>query len=370
MTFAELLAKIDIPIRNFLVQNYPSFACLLYSYGRKWFLNRLVSDKPRPIALPLELQRTFWDITFRTPLFNAAGMFKNGKGYELAWLQGAGAFLAGTVTPNPRFGNIKNGILHPFLPYPKSQSSSNWMGLPNPGYKTVVNRLAKLAKQKGVPIGLSLSADGDELSNLKELCEVLVDVEKSNVDFVELNESCPNVDHKGLDLTQLDKHFLARIEFISENFLKKRKRNLPVIVKLSNDFNINFVPDLIETLVDLHFDGVNFGNTSTNYDECKFHINPVELDAFQFFIRTFGGGVSGNPLKNKSFELTKSAVNSLKNIRLAREFHIVRTGGISNFGDYIKSAELGVSLFQWFTGYFENFAIFGHKLYKDFFCFK
>ncbi|ROL57641.1 hypothetical protein D9V84_02660 [Bacteroidetes/Chlorobi group bacterium Naka2016] len=367
MTFTELLAKIDIPIRKFLVHNYPYASCFVYSYARKFFLNRLVNEKPEQIQLPSELKRTFWGIEFRSPLFNAAGMFKSGKGYELACRQSAGAFLAGTVTPKPRFGNYRNWILHPFVPYPVSKSSSNWMGLPNPGVRKVLDELQQVQKQKGVPIGLSLAADGNDMQDLKALCEALFEAEKTNIDFVELNESCPNVDHNGLDLTGLDENFITRLEYISENFLQKRKRNLPVILKLSNDFDSKFIPTLLKILTDLQFDGLNFGNTSTNYSECRSRIFPKELNTFDFFTRKFGGGVSGLPLKDKSYNLTSTASNCLQKINLPREFHIVRTGGIFNFEDYQKSAELGVSLFQWFTGYFENFTNFGHKLYQKFF---
>ncbi len=367
MTLCEFISKVDKKLRKPFVHNFPSFSCFAYSYFRKPFIHRLIMEKPSQIHLPENLRVKLWGIDFRSPLFNAAGMFKDGKGYHLACLQSAGAFLAGTVTPKPRFGNFRHGILHPFLPYPLSFSSSNWMGLPNPGYKKVIDLLNKIQKRKDIPLGLSLAADGQSFQDLQLLCEVLLNLQNSNVDFIELNESCPNLKHNDSSLSKLDDNFLKRLEFISENFLKKRNRKLPVILKLSNDFQSDLVPALLDTILDMQFDSVNFGNTSTNYDNLRNQINEFELKSFDYFISNFNGGVSGLPLKESSFSLTKIASEYLSKKNIPREFHIIRTGGIFEYSELYSSAKIGVSLFQWFTGYFENFATFGHELYLKFF---
>jgi dihydroorotate dehydrogenase len=349
------------------VSSFPFLACFVYSYGRKFFLKKLIEERPEQVELPAELAREFWGIKFRSPLFNAAGMFKDGKGYELACLQGAGAFLAGTVTPEPRKGNACKGVRHPFLPFPLSVSSSNWMGLPNPGLKAVLNVLKTIEKKPGVPLGLSLASDSDSLSDLETFVRALYRVEDSNIDFIEINESCPNVQHSGRDYSSLDEKFVARMEYIAKNFLRERKRNLPVIVKLSNDFAIEFVPNLIDLLLELGYDGLNFGNTSTNYKEISDLINPAEKNAYDFFVSNFGGGVSGIPLKHRSYALTEAAGKYLRTKSLRGEFHIIRTGGITSYKDIQHSQSVGVSLFQWFTGYFAYFEKFGHRLYKEFF---
>lgn len=367
MTLCECIAKIDKSFRTYLVENFPYLSCFVYTYGRKFFLKKLVSENPKQVEIDSQLKTTLWDIQFKSPLFNAAGMFKNGDGYHLACLQSAGAFLAGTVTPKPKIGNIKKGIKHPFLPYPNSLSSSNWMGLPNPGFKIVIQKLNKITKVKDVPIGLSLAADGTSLPELEVLCEVLAETENSIVDFVELNESCPNVEHSEINYSKLDENLIKRLEYVSDRFLKKRKRNLPLILKLSTDFDPKFVPELIDNLIEMQFDGINFGNTSTDYKSLKHHIHPLEQDSFDFFVNTFGGGISGRPLQNKSYALTQVAAEYLKQKNPSREFHIIRTGGIFELQDIQASQQIGVSLFQWFTGYFENFAKFGHKLYQNFF---
>ncbi|MCX7880817.1 MAG: hypothetical protein N2517_09185 [Ignavibacteria bacterium] len=362
MTKCEFISKIDNFTRGFLVAYLPKLSCAIYSSSRKKFIDWLVKERPQKIVPPENLKVKLWDIEFRSPIFNAAGVFKDGRGYELSFLQGAGAFLAGTVTLKPRTGNIISGITHPFLPFPCSLSSLNSMGLPNPGYEKVLATLSKTEKQKGMPIGLSL-AYNYSFEELKEFCKILPALERSNIDFIEINESCPNVKNNVKLPNQLDEDFLTRLDFFSKNFLKKRTRNLPVVLKLSNDFSIECIPQLIEFLLDFGFDGLNFGNTSTDYENIREQICPAERKAFDLFSKRIGGGVSGKPLQDKSFRLTEQSCSFLKKIVPRREFHIFRTGGIFDSSDIKKSNLVGVTLFQWFTGYFHMFNKFGHRLY-------
>ncbi|MGQ9819863.1 MAG: hypothetical protein ACUVQ1_08075 [Candidatus Kapaibacteriales bacterium] len=366
MTYCEFIAKVDLPIRKFLVNNFPRVACFLYSYARNYFLNKLINERPISKSISPNWKVQILGLEFRLPLFNSAGMFKNGDGYYLAYHQGAGAFLAGTVTAEPRTGNSKYGIKHPFLPYPRSQSSSNWLGLPNQGYELVAKKISKLQRFPSFPIGISIASNLESEKTLMRLLEVLYAFQQAGVDFIELNESCPNVEHKQ-SKENLDIDFTKRLEFISQKFLVKRKRNLPIIVKLSVDFPIPSLQKLIDLLVDLKFDGINFGNTSTDYNGVREFVNPKEKKAFDFFVNTFGGGLAGSIIKNRSLELSTKAIEYIKTKNIPYEFHIIRTGGITTSDDFFKSFKEGIVLHQWFSGYFENFARFGHQLYLKFF---
>lgn len=366
MTYCELIAKADFPIRKFLVENFPFLSCFIYSYGRKHFLNKLINEHPNLKESPRYWNVKIWDIEFRLPLFNAAGMFKNADGYYLAYQQGAGAFLAGTVTTQARTGNSKFGIKHPFIPYPRSQSNSNWLGLPNQDYQVVAKKIYELQRFPSFPIGISIASNLETEKTLECLLDVFHSFQQAGVDFIELNESCPNVGHNH-PINNLDEDFIKRLEFISQNFLKRREKKLPIIVKLSVDFPKESLSKLIDLLVDLKFDGINFGNTSTDYKNLRKFVNPKEQKAFDFFVNTFGGGLAGSFLKYRSLELTTKAMEYIKTKNTPYEFQIIRTGGISTFDDFIKSYKEEIVLHQWFSGYFENFARFGHKLYPQFF---
>lgn len=369
MQLSEIVAKFDKNLRHKLAKLAPEFFIYLYSSGRNLFLKQLTKENPNANFQPiLNSKLKIWDIQFNAPLFNAAGMFKDGKGYQTVAKQNAGAFLAGTTTSLKRAGNKKLDILHPFLPLPNSKSAINWMGLPNNSHSELAKVLSKEQKILGCPIAVSISADPDLNfeQSLEGIFDALVMFEKANIDFIELNESCPNVPHHSTN-DLIDEELIKRLEFISSKFLKRRNRNFPVILKLSVDTDANQIPSIIDILLELGFDGLNLGNTSTKYTQIRSLIDEQDLKNFDFFIKNFGGGVSGNVLKQKSLDLSSIATKHLCKCNPKKEFHIIRTGGIENIDDIYESTRNGISLNQWFTGYFEAFSYFGHKLYRELF---
>ena len=360
---ATTLAEVEREFRPMLTRLPPKIAVAIYSRGRSYFLEKLAEEVPTEVySPPRSWARTLWGIEFRSPIMNSAGMFKNGGCYEMVARQGAGAYLGGTGTWNARTGNEKLGIHLPFAPYPRSHSASNWMGLPNDGDEVNSQRVRQMLKVKGVPICWSVmgSPDLQGEEKLKSLVCGMLAYEKAEVDLIEVNESCPNTSHG----KPQDNDLYKRLKYLKEHFLDRRAKNLPVIVKFSNDTQIAKLPEILDMLCRLGYDGVNFGNTSTAYERVRAKIDAREQKLFDFFSQTFGGGVSGRPLRESSLELASNAVRWIKAGPPAQEFHVIRTGGIESLRDVQDSERAGVSLNQWFTGYFENFARHGHFVYK------
>ena len=291
----------------------------LYSAGRDHFLNRLVAEGEAldPITPPPELARTLWGIRFRSPLGNAAGMFKNGQGYALCARQGAGYYLAGTTTAAPRPGNRRDGVTRPFAPYPRSGAASNWLGLPNDGHAAVAERLARVVRDErvdGCPVGASLAAspgeDRGRASQIAGLLDGLKRYADAGVDFLEINESCPNTEDAGREPVRQDPlaDLRRRLEQIAEGFLAGRLGpQAAVLVKLSVDTDPGQVPALVALLRELGFAGIDLGNTSTAYAARRGAIAPPERRLYDRFALRFGGGVSGRPLKETSLELARAA---------------------------------------------------------------
>jgi len=357
------LARWERRLRPLITKLPPKIVISQYSQGRREFLEKLNKEVVAEEYLPPEeLSRNLWGIRFRSPIMNSAGMFKNGECYELVAKQGAGAYLGGTGTWNARRGNEKNGIYLPFVPYPKSHAASNWLGLPNDGDEVNAQRVRELKREAGCPVGWSImgSPDLEREEKLGRLVEAMCLYEQAEVDFLEINESCPNTSHG----TPQDDDLANRLLYIKEHFLDHRERSLPVVVKFSNDTDVSQVPLLMDLLFGLEFDGVNFGNTSTAYDDMRSRIKSRERKLYDFYTKTFGGGVSGAPLKERSLKLASRAVEHLKAGPPSQEFHVIRTGGIENWQDIKESESVGVSLNQWFTGYFENFSQHGHGVYS------
>jgi dihydroorotate dehydrogenase len=360
------LALFESKLRGFAVRRLPPAVFVrLYSEGRLFFLKRYQAEKCVPRSVAARLARTCWGIRFRSPLLNAAGMFKNGESYALAAAQGAGAYLAGTTTAEPRRGNRRSGIRLPFSPYPQSGAASNWLGLPNNGDEAVARRLKELQRIPGCPVGASVMGS-PELPGQERLSRLVAGLRvyaEQGIDFLELNESCPNTAHG----KPQDDELRFRLEYIAEEFLVRRSPagRPPVIVKFSNDTPLEQVPDLLKLLIELGFDGVNLGNTSTDYGRHRLAISDAEQGLYDYFTSTFGGGVSGRPLKQDSLALLRCASAYLREFPPKQEFHLIRTGGIENAEDVRLSLEAGASLVEWYTGYFENFAVHAHSVYES-----
>jgi dihydroorotate dehydrogenase len=376
---AHTLASLDSIVRHFIVSNFPHKAVEIYSKGRKKFLEKLDHEgyELNAYVPPKDFGRNLWGLYFRSPIMNAAGMFKNAEGYHACFNQGAGAYIGGTGTFNQRSGNVEKdaegkpvegGVVHPFVPYPLSGAASNALGLPNDGDDSNVERAFALCiiKKKHMPVGWNVarSPDYPEEEGLKLLVKSMKEYEKAGVDFIEINESCPNTGHDNIASLQ---DFRRRLHYIKVNFLDQRRRKLPVKVKLSNDTSPEQIPSIMDVLFEEGYDGVNFGNTSILYDKMRMRIHPQEQMAFDYFTKKFKGGVSGRPLKEKSLELCSLAVDYRNLGAPNQEFHVFRTGGIETLADIKQSENAGVSMNQWFTGYFEAFAKDGHDVYKTMF---
>jgi dihydroorotate dehydrogenase len=199
---------------------------------------------------------------------------------------------------------------------------------------------------------------------------------EAGVDFLEINESCPNTEQGPVTASDL----AQRLAALSRRFLARRSRPLPVVVKFSCDTDPRQVPELVRMLVAEGFDGVNFGNTSQRYGELRPAIAPSERRLYDLFSARFGGGVSGRPLKEVSLALASAAVAAAAREgapgraqesaqesaqeRGQAEFHVIRTGGVETAADVRASEAAGVSLNGWYTGYYEAFGRRGHGLYE------
>jgi dihydroorotate dehydrogenase len=364
MTNPETLSKLDSfarPIASKILS--PEKFISLYSKGRLTFLEILANNPPEESYVPDEKNKIkMWGIEFNNRTFNAAGMFKHGEGYETVAKMGAGAYLGGTSTALQRKGNTKNNIKWPFAPYYYSDAASNNMGLPNDGDEINAERVSKIEKIKGCPVGWSFAImpDVDELYALENLVTGMILFVRAGVDFIEINESCPNT---GQEIGQ-ENGLYRRLSYISEHFLKHRERFVPVILKFSNDTKPTQVPEIIDMLGCLGYDGVNFGNTSKDYAKRRKFIDKRDLKLYDYFTENFGGGVSGKPLKESSLELGSIAAEYLKEGKFRQEFHVWRTGGVDSDKDVKESTAAGISANQWFTGFMKAYAKDGPKAYE------
>ena len=136
-------------------------------------------------ALAVDLTVELCGTTLTTPLMPAAGTFSKEMLGEASGVYGA--ILPKTVTPRPRTGNPPPRVAE------APSGMVNSIGLQNPGLE---NFLASLGDYALVGLPLFVSVAADTIGEFAAVCERLgSDV---RVAAVELNLSCPNVEHGGL----------------------------------------------------------------------------------------------------------------------------------------------------------------------------
>ena len=155
-------------------------------------------------------------IPLETPLIPASGTLSKEALGEVRGVYGA--MLPKTVTPSPRAGN----------PPPRLAESSagmiNSIGLQNPGVDLFLKELD--AYDIGMPLIISVA--GDTVAEFVVLCERLAG--DARVSAVELNLSCPNVEHGGLT-------FCAGPDSVAEvvGACRSALPGKPMLVKLTNE---------------------------------------------------------------------------------------------------------------------------------------
>ena len=120
-------------------------------------------------------------------------------------------------------------------------------------------------------MGASLAFDpGPALTEEQKLDGLIAGLKhyaEAGVDFLEINESCPNTEESATGHSERDDlaHLESRLTQIRDRFLDRRGSSIPVLVKLSNDADPADVPRIVDLVSGLGFAGLNFGNTSPAY---------------------------------------------------------------------------------------------------------
>ena len=157
-------------------------------------------------------------IPLKTPLIPAAGTL--GKEALSGAADVYGAMLPKTVTPRPRAGN----------PPPRLAESPSGMinsiGLQNPGLDRFLKDLDAF---HAVGLPLFVSVAGDTVGEFAEMCGVLAGEDR--ISAVELNLSCPNVEHGGGTFCA-SPSTVGEVVAASGEALRGAK---PLLVKLTNE---------------------------------------------------------------------------------------------------------------------------------------
>ena len=254
-------------------------------------------------------------IQLDNPVMAASGTF--GYGYEFAELYDInclGSFSFKGTTLEPRFGNPTPRIAE------CSEGMINSVGLQNPGAEKVIEEeLPKLSrcfsKKVMANIGGFSTEEYKQVAKMFDSC--------SQIGWLEINVSCPNVQHGGLAFGTDAKAAASVV-----NAVKKEVKK-PVIVKLSP--NVTDIAEIAQACEDAGADGISLINTLLGMR--------IDIKTARPVIANKMGGFSGPAIFPVALRMVYQVYEKVK-------IPVVGIGGISTAEQVIEMMLAGASAVQ------------------------
>lgn len=251
--------------------------------------------------------------TLKNPIIMASGTYGFGEEYKRFYDPSIlGGISSKGLTLNAKPGNKGIRI------WETPSGIMNSIGLENPGVKHFVEEIAPKMNQLGTKVFVNLG--GNSLEEYLEATEMLNDIE---MDFLELNISCPNVKEGGMA-------FGLRCEdagFITGEVKKRTKH--PLIVKLSP--NGDAISELAKHCEAEGADGISLVNT--------FQALAVDVRKKEFVFDNITAGLSGPAIFPIALRMVREAAGAVK-------IPIIGMGGIQSVEDVLAMLMVGASAVQ------------------------
>ena len=250
-------------------------------------------------------------LDLKNPIMPASGCFAFGIEYvELYDISKLGAIMIKAATKEARFGNPTPRVAE------TSSGMLNAIGLQNPGVDEIISNQLKKLEAYDVPIIANVAG-----SDIEDYVYVADRISKSpNVKALELNISCPNVKHGGIQFgTDPD---------VARNLTEKVKAvsSVPVYVKLSP--NVTDIVAMAKAVEAAGADGLTMINTSVGIVLDRKTGKPI--------IANTTGGLSGPAIK-------PVAIRMVYQVAQAVNIPIIGMGGVMDEWDVIDFISAGAS---------------------------
>lgn len=252
-------------------------------------------------------------VNFKNPVIAASGTFGFGREYsEIFDISKLGGICTKGLTVEKKEGNdglriheVRAGIL-------------NSVGFQNPGISKFLNEDLQWMKKLGIVVIANLGGDSidDYLTGAKML-------DKSEVDMIELNISCPNVKHGGMSFGI--KSGIAREVVGSVREVVKK----PLIVKLSP--NAEDIADLASKCCEAGADAISLVNT--------FKAMAIDIKLKKPVFKNITAGLSGPGIKPIALRMVYEVAGAV-------DVPVIGLGGISCAQDAIEFIMAGADAVQ------------------------
>ena len=260
-------------------------------------------------------------VELKNPVMTASGTFGSGAEYsEFVDLSCLGAVVTKGVAsvpwpgnPTPRIAETSCGML-------------NAIGLQNPGIDVFCERDIPFLKKYDTKIIVNVCGKSTE-----EYCEVVERLAGEDVDMLEINISCPNVNEGGIAFGQDPK----AVEAITREVKKHAKQ--PVIMKLSP--NVTDITEMAKAAEAGGADVLSLINTLTGMK--------IDINKRTFALANKTGGMSGPCLKPVAVRMVYQTARAVK-------LPIIGMGGICSAEDALEFILAGATAVSIGTANFTN----------------
>ena len=252
-------------------------------------------------------------VEFSNPLIAASGTFGFGMEYgEFYPLSVLGGISCKGITlkrrdgnPPPRIAETPSGML-------------NAVGLQNPGVDVFIKEDLPWLKKQNTVIIANIAGN-----TIEEYCEMAEKLSETDVDMIELNISCPNVKHGGVQ-------FGTSCESVGNITAEVRKHcKKPLIIKLSP--NVTDIASIAQSAEANGADAISMINTLTGMR--------IDINTRRPIIRNNTGGMSGPAVFPVAVRMVWQVANAVK-------LPIIGMGGISTWEDAVEMLIAGATALQ------------------------
>lgn len=261
----------------------------------------------------LDMSVDLCGVKLKNPIIPASGTFGYGretaKFYDISRL---GAVSVKGITLKPRTGNPPVRIVE------TPSGILNSVGLQNPGVDSfIINELPWLVSQS-VTVIANISG-----SSVEEYCCMAAKLDKTEVSFIEVNVSCPNI-HSGGKVFAADPKSVFDVARGVRTVTRK-----PVLIKLSP--NVADIAETAKAAEEGGADGISLINTLTGM--------AIDVKTRKPILANVTGGLSGPAIRPVALRMCYQAAKAVK-------IPIVGMGGIMSGEDAVMFLLAGCTAVQ------------------------
>ena len=260
-------------------------------------------------------------VEFKNPVITASGTFGFGREYsEFYPLREIGGLSCKGITLKPRMGNPPPRIAE------TPSGILNAVGLQNPGVDHFIERDLPWLKEQETVVIANIAGNTPE-----EYAQMAEKLSESSVDMIEMNISCPNVKHGGVQFGTSCQSVGAITREVRAHCKK------PLMVKLSP--NVSDIAEIARAAESEGADALSLINTLTGMR--------IDINTRRPIIRNNTGGLSGPAVFPVAVRMVWQTAGAV-------QIPVVGMGGISSWRDAVEMMLAGASAIQVGTALFSD----------------